>query len=77
MFDRMVPRTSRKSKAEHVPHRCHRCNGSGVAPCRTCGGTGRLMRGADANGRPTFGRCEGCYGRRTTRCTTCNGQLFV
>ncbi|MBF9057982.1 hypothetical protein HKCCSP123_02185 [Rhodobacterales bacterium HKCCSP123] len=77
MYDRMTLRRSRKSKTKHVPHRCHRCNGTGIAPCRTCGGTGKLKRGADRNGHPAFGPCEGCYGRKTTRCPTCNGQVFV
>ena len=77
MYDRMIPRKSRKSKAEDAPHRCHRCNGTGVAPCRTCGGTGKLFRGADRNGRSTYDRCEGCFGRKTTRCPTCLGQLFI
>jgi hypothetical protein len=77
MYDRMMPRAPRKSKADQPVHRCHRCNGLGVAPCRTCGGSGKLMRGADRNGHPRFGRCEGCYGRKTTRCPTCNGQLFI
>lgn len=70
-------RTMKKAKTDAPPRRCHRCNGSGVAPCRVCGGTGKLMRGADANGRPMFGQCQGCFGRKMMRCQTCNGQLFL
>lgn len=69
--------TARKRAPDPVPRRCHRCNGTGFAACRVCGGSGKLMRGADANGHPTFGQCEGCLGRKTTRCPTCHGQLFV
>jgi hypothetical protein len=69
----------KKKKTDHpvALRRCHRCQGSGQAPCRICGGSGRLLKGADSNGHPQFGRCEGCYGRKTTRCTTCNGQHFI
>jgi len=69
--------TGRKTKPADPPRRCHRCAGTGLAPCRVCGGSGKLMRGADANGRAVFGPCEGCYGRKTVRCQTCNGQLFL
>jgi hypothetical protein len=72
-----VQRNFRKHQADQVPHRCHRCNGTGQAPCRVCGGSGKLLRGADRNGHPRFDRCEGCYGRKVTRCPTCHGQLFV
>ena len=67
----------RKTKVEAPPRRCHRCNGTGTAPCRVCGGSGKLMRGADINGRPQFGQCEGRFGRKMVRCQTCNGQLYV
>lgn len=77
MYDRMAPRPARKAATDVPVRRCHRCNGTGLAACRTCGGSGKLLQGADRNGHPTFARCEGCYGRRTTRCPTCNGQLFI
>jgi hypothetical protein len=77
MYDRMIHRTDRKKKPEPTPKRCHRCNGTGVAACRTCGGSGKLLRGANQNGHPAFGQCEGCSGRKPSRCPTCNGQLFI
>jgi hypothetical protein len=72
-----VHQIARKTKPVDSPRRCHRCNGTGQAPCRVCGGSGKLLRGADFNGHPTFGPCEGCFGRKMVRCQTCNGQLFV
>jgi hypothetical protein len=77
MHDRLTQRTLRKPKAAPEIRRCHRCNGLGTAACRICGGSGKLMRGADANGHPRFDTCEGCLGRKTTRCPTCHGQLFI
>ncbi|NKX43213.1 hypothetical protein [Roseicyclus persicicus] len=72
-----IQRNFRKHQADTAPRRCHRCNGTGLAPCRVCGGSGKLLRGADRNGHPQFQRCDGCLGRKTTRCPTCHGQLFL
>jgi CCR4-NOT transcription complex subunit 6 len=72
-----LQRNLRKYNKGDPPRRCHRCNGTGLAPCRVCGGNGRLMMRTNRNGTPSFGRCEGCYGRKLVRCSTCCGQLFV
>ncbi len=78
MLDTYKPHhVSRKPKAAVATRRCHRCRSSGMCPCRTCGGSGKIFAGADRTGRPSFRTCQGCSGRKQMRCTTCNGQLFI
>jgi hypothetical protein len=70
-------RTSRQTEAPYERQRCNRCRGYGDAPCRVCGGAGQVLKGADADGHPRFGRCDGCFGRKMVRCPTCAGERFV
>ncbi len=77
MMDTYRPNTHKAKQATPALVRCHRCSGTGFAPCRICGGAGKSMAGADLNGHPVFTRCEGCLGRRTSRCPQCHGQLFI
>lgn len=73
----MDRRASRKKQIPHEKRLCHRCHGTGRAPCAICGGSGEVAKGTDATGRPKFGRCEGCLGTRTARCPTCGGERFI
>ncbi|QFT79379.1 hypothetical protein FIU89_02055 [Roseovarius sp. THAF27] len=57
--------------------RCHRCAGSGQAPCQVCFGHGTTHRRTDRFGKPVHDRCDGCFGRKTTRCGLCNGDGFI
>ncbi len=57
-----------------IKRRCHRCHGSGRAPCPICSGRGEVMQGTDVNGAPIFGQCEGCYGLKHVRCAHCSGE---
>lgn len=57
--------------------RCHRCTGSGQAPCQVCFGKGTTHRRLDRFGKPIHDRCDGCFGRKTTRCGLCNGAGFT
>lgn len=70
-------RTSRSHPEPYEKRRCSRCRGTGDSPCGVCGGVGRVLVGADTDGHPKFGRCEGCLGRKTTRCPTCGGERFI
>ena len=60
-----------------VKRRCHRCHGSGRAPCQICNGSGQVLIGTDGQGKPRFDRCSGCFGVRTKRCTACGGEGFM
>ena len=58
---------------------CHTCKGTGVAPgseqsCRSCGGSGRLMR--NAGGMQFQITCDACGGRGKAGalCRTCGGE---
>jgi len=64
---------SRRKRAEHVLRRCHRCRGTGNAPCQICGGAGEVFRGRDLFGKAQHNRCAGCFGTKSTRCSTCAG----
>jgi len=78
MLDAYKPQNNvRKAKPEASTRRCHRCRSSGMCPCRTCGGSGKVFAGADRAGRPSFRTCQGCSGRKMMRCTTCNGAQFI
>ncbi len=69
--------TSRRKKDPPLKRQCHRCNGTGLAPCRICAGRGKVMAGVDANGSAIFNMCSGCLGRKTGKCPTCNGEKFL
>lgn len=69
--------TSRQKKVPDLKRQCHRCNGTGLAPCRICAGRGAVSAGNDIQGQPTFIRCSGCLGSKTTRCATCGGERFI
>jgi len=73
----MKKHSARQNQVPHVKRRCHRCHGTGRAPCQICGGTGRVLKGTDINGYPQFQRCEGCFGNKTTRCSACGGEGFA
>ena len=73
----MPPPGPHKTDAPDVKRRCHRCHGSGRAPCQICNGSGQVRKGNDRQGRPHFERCEGCFGLKTTRCRVCSGEGFV
>ncbi len=73
----MQPPHHGKKQETPVRRRCHRCHGSGRAPCQICRGTGQVVTGTDARGRQTFDRCGGCFGVKTTRCPTCGGEGFL
>lgn len=64
-------------KGTPTRRRCHRCHGSGRAPCRICAGKGEVMLGTDGQGRPRFGPCTGCMGLKHTRCSQCGGEGYV
>ncbi len=64
----------RKKQALYVKRRCHRCAGTGHAPCPICSGSGQAIKGKDFNGRLQFGRCDGCFGNKTRLCSACNGE---
>jgi hypothetical protein len=66
-------RARRVTECEPVPHRCHRCRGTGQAVCPICAGAGMVATGKDLFGRFQYARCCGCFGTKTTRCTTCGG----
>jgi len=66
-----------KKKLQAIKRRCHRCYGSGNAPCQICGGSGEVLMGKDIHGKLKFGRCSSCYGTRTRRCSYCNGEGMV
>jgi DnaJ-class molecular chaperone len=72
-----VDRQRNFRKTVQPTRRCHRCNGSGIAPCRICGGSGQVLKGRSINGAPEFIRCDGCYGRKSGRCSACHGQRFI
>ena len=72
-----MPPGSRTTQSPPVKRRCHRCHGSGRAPCQICGGTGQVMMGTDGQGKPRFDRCNGCFGIKTTRCSACGGDGFL
>jgi hypothetical protein len=38
---------------------------------------GKVPKGANCDGHPMFGRCDGCLGRKTVRCPTCGGERFI
>jgi hypothetical protein len=38
---------------------------------------GKVPMGANSDGHPMFGRCDGCLGRKTVRCPTCGGERFI
>ncbi len=68
------------NKSGQMPHqkrRCHRCHGSGQAPCQICGGSAKVPKGRDARGHPVLGRCDGCLGRGRIRCGVCGGDGMV
>lgn len=67
----------RKPKTPYVKQRCHRCRGSGRAPCPICQGTGRVFKGKDRLGTPLYDRCDGCLGARTRVCSHCSGEGFA
>jgi DnaJ-class molecular chaperone len=69
-------RSRKKKPPPEIKRQCHRCNGSGLAPCRICAGSGRVMIKKDINGTPQFDRCSGCLGRKTGRCPHCGGERF-
>lgn len=73
----MENHTPRKKQMQHVKRKCHRCHGSGRAPCQICGGSGQVAQGRDDRGGPKFGRCEGCFGTKTRRCLMCSGTGFA
>ncbi len=73
----MTPPGNRKDQTPQVRRRCHRCHGSGRAPCPICGGTGQVMTGTDRQGKPRFDRCSGCFGLKNTRCSHCGGEGFT
>lgn len=66
-----------KNQLVELNRRCHRCNGSGEAPCPICFGSGRVLKGRDRLGKPNMERCDGCLGRRTTKCSFCGSVGFV
>ncbi len=70
-------RTSRSRQEPYEKRRCHRCRGMGHAPCGICGGVGKVPKGADSEGHPHFGRCDGCLGRKVVRCPNCGGERFI
>ncbi|MCR9151563.1 MAG: hypothetical protein NXH83_15435 [Rhodobacteraceae bacterium] len=67
----------RKKPAEPVKRRCHRCRGTGRAPCPICGGAGQVPGGTDRQGNPQFVRCSGCFGARAMRCSQCGGDGYL
>jgi len=67
----------KRSKVAEVKRQCYRCNGTGMAPCRICAGSGRVMAGKTFDGKPKFDRCSGCVGRKTGRCPKCQGERFI
>ena len=71
------PHPKPKKQMPHVKRRCHRCAGSGRAPCQICGGAGRVLRRVDAQGHQEFGQCEGCFGVKSRRCGHCGGDGFA
>ena len=73
----MTPQGPRKTKPPHVKQRCHRCRGSGRAPCPICQGTGQVFKTKDRLGAPVFGRCDGCFGAKTRICAHCSGEGFA
>lgn len=75
MYQRI--RTSRGRPEPYEKTRCNRCRGTGHAPCGICGGVGKVPKGANSDGHPMFGRCDGCLGRKTVRCPTCGGERFI
>ena len=69
--------TSRHRKAQdEYKRRCHRCRGTGQAPCQICAGSGEVLKGKTYNGGPIFMRCQGCFGRKVNRCNVCCGEGF-
>lgn len=66
-------RPKSRTPSQIAYRRCHRCRGSGQAPCQSCNGSGKLHLGNDGNGVPKFGKCPGCFGVKTRRCTNCAG----
>ena len=67
-----------RAKKPQAPRRsCHRCRGTGIAPCRVCGGRGQVACGRDGNGHPRLAACTGCMGRKTARCATCGGARLL
>jgi hypothetical protein len=66
-------RPHRKGQAQHVLRRCHRCRGTGRAPCQVCNGAGDVLRGRDLFGKAQYSKCGGCFGTRSCRCSTCAG----
>ncbi|SMC12344.1 hypothetical protein ROA7745_02169 [Roseovarius aestuarii] len=72
----MQKKTPDGKQTPPIKRRCHRCHGSGRAPCEICGGKGEVPQGKDAYGNQKTGRCSGCFGSRTRRCATCNGEGF-
>lgn len=67
----------RKKPKADPKRRCHRCHGTGRAPCGSCGGQGRVLTGKDRLGHPVHGQCNACYGTRTRKCNNCSGEGFV
>jgi len=73
----MHTRMKKRNAAQDIKRQCHRCRGTGLAPCRICAGSGRVMVGKNLNGSAIFDRCSGCLGRKTGRCSHCGGEKFV
>lgn len=63
----------RKSRQAHPWRRCHRCRGTGFAPCQICNGSGAVAKGRDLFGNVQFGGCSGCHGMKNRKCTNCGG----
>lgn len=70
-MERYAPR---KVQTPYLKRRCHRCRGTGLAPCPICGGTGQIYKGRDGFGKPKHDRCDGCFGVKSRRCSVCNGE---
>ena len=71
---RRKPRQIAMTQMPHQKLRCHRCLGSGRAPCQICRGRGEDIVGYDLNGQPRLQTCSGCYGTRTRLCSYCGGE---
>lgn len=72
-----APKYKPRKTASAPQRRCHRCHGSGRAPCTICNGKGQSVKGRNLEGLPIFGQCEGCVGLKTSRCTSCGGERFL
>ena len=66
-----------KKQVPYVKRRCHRCHGTGRAPCQFCNGSGQVAKGRDKFGNALFERCVGGFGTKSRRCTVCGGEGFA